>query len=821
MKKLKSLVSFITLLSFLMMPIAPVLALGEVDLGTTDIAPAVATETTTPDAPTATTETTTTNTTVSDTTITTDTSTDTNSSSLTDTSVSVSDTMPPVITNVISASLLPTEATVAWVTDEIAVSHFRYGTTTAYGSTVTLGVSGTLIHAATMLHLTAGTTYYYCIDATDLFNNTTESCGHSFTTATEALQADTNTPTISSVTVAPITTTSATLTWTTDQLATGYVEYGTTANYGENVSAGSDYTLVNNATLSNLLPNTTYHYRITAYDQIGNTISTPDETLMTEALAGTGEVIVTAPSETVITPSLLISGVESSFVGENSVTITWMTDLPSDSQVEFGDSINLGSETVTNSTLTTNHSISISNLIPDTNYIFRVKSKPLGASVATVSNLHEFSTLITPIFVTTPANITSVSESHVMTMSADVAWTTDIATTGHIEYGITTEYGQVVASTTEQSSHAVLLSSLTPSTMYHFRVKAVNTAGDITYSEDQTFTTSSLVSSSLIVSAPSVISNIVITGHDETAVLLSWNATSADSDAAMFTDVRYSTSLITESNWSSAISAQVTPIVYPELSPNGISRSYLVAGLTPNTTYYFSIKSKYETSGWSGVSNVVTVTTLASLPVDMSPSVSDSETENSDIGNGNMVSEDITVNTDTSSSNEIFVPETTTSLPITHPTLINGTGLDSQIVFTWNNPNETDFVRTAIVRKAGSYPTSPADGTTIYESNGETFADMNLTNGTTYYYAFYSYDHARTYSEPVRVSLAPVVEVTSPRGGSGGGLNKSSGGLTAQAGGSVEQIVFHETPVIIPAGAAEHFTSLWKKGDVHLEIEHV
>jgi len=196
-----------------------------------------------------------------------------------------------------------------------------------------------------------------------------------------------------SVTVAPITTTSATITWTTDELANGYVDYGTTLNYGLNTETNSDYAPANSKNLSNLLPNTEYHYRIISKDEIGNTASTPDETFTTEALAGTGEVAVTAPSETAITPSLLISGVEASFVGVASATITWMTDLPSDSQVEFGDSINLGTQTSINSALTTAHSVSISNLTPDTNYIFRVKSKPLGASVAIVSTLHEFSTL--------------------------------------------------------------------------------------------------------------------------------------------------------------------------------------------------------------------------------------------------------------------------------------------------------------------------------------------------------------------------------------------------------------------------------------------
>jgi hypothetical protein len=724
MKKLKLFVSFVTTLSFILLPIAPAFALGEVDLGTTSAPPTVSVEGGTPAIPTVSgtvstptptsnpipTETnTSTTTTVGSTTISTETSFSTNSGDLTNnTSINISDTTPPVIAGVISASLLPTEATVAWVTDELAISHFRYGPTTDYGETVTLNVgSALLIHAATMLFLTPGTIYYYCIDATDLFGNTAESCGHQFTTATEVLQADTNPPTISSVTITSINTTSATITWTMDELANGYVEYGLSEDYGLTTETNTDYAPTDSKTLSNLLPNTEYHYRITSQDEIGNIASTPDETFMTEALAQplpgslpSTETTITTPSETVtiggtvppIMVSLLISGVETSSLGETSATVAWMTDLPSDSQVEYGDSINLGGETVINSALTTNHSVSISGLTPDTNYIFRVKSKPLGASAPIVSDLHEFSTLITPIFVTTPAVITSVSSNGVTTTSANVSWTTDVSTTGNIEYGLTTGYGEVATSPMDKTSHTVSLPDLESGAIYHFRAKVVNPAGDITYTGDHTFTTSA-PATPVVISAPSVDINL-------------------------------------------------------------------------------------ETTSNTG-------------------------------------------------SSETSVPESTTSLPIEHPTFINGTGLNHQIVFIWDNTNEVDFFHTIIVRKEGSYPISPTDGNTVYENSGKTFTDTDVTNGTTYYYAFYSYDHGRNYSTPVHVSLAPIAQVSqitgslSASGGFSGGLPTTSAGGAQAVSVLPEQFTLHETPVIMPKEAAEHFTSIWKKGDQNIEIEHI
>ena len=56
-----------------------------------------------------------------------------------------------------------------------------------------------------------------------------------------------------------------------------------------------------------------------------------------------------------------------------------------------------------------------------------------------------------------------------------------------------------------------------------------------------------------------------------------------------------------------------------------------------------------------------------------------------------------------------------------------------------------------IVRKVGSNPTSPTDGTQVYDGDGiaATCTDNGLTNGTTYHYAAYAHDGQGNYSEPL------------------------------------------------------------------------
>src|SRR5438094_482040 len=83
------------------------------------------------------------------------------------------DTTGPVISGVVNVSLLPTTAEIVWTTDELAVSSLRYGTSESLGSTATLPASALLVHGAVLLNLTPGTTYHYCIDATDIAGNMT------------------------------------------------------------------------------------------------------------------------------------------------------------------------------------------------------------------------------------------------------------------------------------------------------------------------------------------------------------------------------------------------------------------------------------------------------------------------------------------------------------------------------------------------------------------------------------------------------------------------------------------------------------------------
>lgn len=92
--------------------------------------------------------------------------------------------------------------------------------------------------------------------------------------------------------------------------------------------------------------------------------------------------------------------------------------------------------------------------------------------------------------------------------------------------------------------------------------------------------------------------------------------------------------------------------------------------------------------------------------------------------------------------------------PPANVTNFTATPGQQQISLSWTNPT-SDFSGVKILRKTGSYPTGITDGSVIYDSNGTSFVDTNLTNGTTYYYKAYSRDIVLNYSSGAQVSATP------------------------------------------------------------------
>ena len=103
------------------------------------------------------------------------------------------------------------------------------------------------------------------------------------------------------------------------------------------------------------------------------------------------------------------------------------------------------------------------------------------------------------------------------------------------------------------------------------------------------------------------------------------------------------------------------------------------------------------------------------------------------------------------------VSDTTPPADVANFTASPGNG---QISLSWTNPSDSDLVGIKILRKTDGYPTSPTDGTVIYDGTGTNYTDTGLTNGMTYYYMAFAYDEVPNYSSGARASETPRPIIT-------------------------------------------------------------
>jgi hypothetical protein len=109
---------------------------------------------------------------------------------------------------------------------------------------------------------------------------------------------------------------------------------------------------------------------------------------------------------------------------------------------------------------------------------------------------------------------------------------------------------------------------------------------------------------------PASVANLGISNVTDTGLLLSWTAPGDDGTVgiAQLYDLRYSTAAITSTNFANATPVTVQPV--PAIA--GTAQSYVMAGLTPGTTYWFAIKARDDWGNWSGLSNVPSAATTGS-----------------------------------------------------------------------------------------------------------------------------------------------------------------------------------------------------------------
>jgi hypothetical protein len=304
--------------------------------------------------------------------------------------------------------------------------------------------------------------------------------------------------------------------------------------------------------LTGLTANTLYHYCVNSRDASGNLTTSADQTFTTAA-----------PLDT--TPPV-ISGISSGSITNTGATISWTTNEAADTQVEYGTTASYGQSTTLNSTMATSHAQVLTGLTANTLYHYRVKSRDAAGNLA-VSADQTFTTAVPPD--TTPPVISGISSGSITNTGATISWTTNEAADTQVEYGTTTNYGtSTTLNSTMTTSHTQVLTGLTASMLYHYRVKSKDAAGNPAASSDQTFATAAPPTT-----AP-VISNVSSGSITSTGATISWTT-----DETADTQVEYGTT--TNYGTSTTLNSAKT-----------MSHSQVLAGLTPSTLFHYRVQSK-------------------------------------------------------------------------------------------------------------------------------------------------------------------------------------------------------------------------------------
>ena len=88
---------------------------------------------------------------------------------------------------------------------------------------------------------------------------------------------------------------------------------------------------------------------------------------------------------TVTSASVSISGVQAAAISNSSTYVLWSTNVPANSQVDYGTTTAYGTSTPLDSTSVTNHSVSLSGLAAVTLYHYRVRSGGIVSGDFTVT----------------------------------------------------------------------------------------------------------------------------------------------------------------------------------------------------------------------------------------------------------------------------------------------------------------------------------------------------------------------------------------------------------------------------------------------------
>jgi Bacterial Ig domain/Purple acid Phosphatase, N-terminal domain/Fibronectin type III domain/Bacterial Ig-like domain len=670
------------------------------------------------------------------------------------------DTTPPVISAVAASSISTSGATISWTTDEASDSQVDYGLTTAYGSTSALNSNLVTAHAATLTGLASATLYHFRVRSRDAAGNLATSADFTLTTLDGTAPSVSITAPAANATVSGSITVNATaadnvgvsgvqfrldgaplgaedvaspysISWNTSgsadlvfgvtKVIVGPMAMTAGSGFTKRLSVscpsctGEDMVTEDMILTSTGQTAATWTFSIPAHylaqmvafkaagtpayiqgvtatsnsasatigQTFGANVATGNLLVVAVAWQGTSALgvtdsqgniysVATQEYDSINGQSLAILYAPSVNGGATTVTASFSGTTPTVRRLELHEysgiattspldvtATNSADGTTTVNTITSGSATTtVTAPVPNGSYTLTARARDAAGNTTTSAAV---AVTVNNGGDTTPPVISGINVSAITSSAATFTWTTNEASDSEVEYGATTYGGFSTLDVNRVTAHTMGLSGLAPSTVYHYRVRSRDAAGNLGLSSDFTFTTLEGTPPTVAITAPlagAIVSGTIMVtanANDNVGVAgvqfqvdgaplgaedtiapygVAWDTTTAAPGLPVLTAVARdaagnrttsspvavtvaSVSAEVELAWDANTEPDIAGYrVYFGTSSGSYSvnldvgnvTDFVVTGLQTGTLYYFAVTA-YNSSGFeSGVSNQVSAT---------------------------------------------------------------------------------------------------------------------------------------------------------------------------------------------------------------------